>query len=103
MQMLAENWQPLRNETVIGPLSEGQVFVSYCEARGGRPKPNVKWFLNGKPSAGKLFPGFYVILYIYLYRPFFLARLSLAKVSRSNEQNINMHRERERVVHMDVV
>lgn len=53
MQVLGENWQPLANETVIGPLSDGQLFVSYCEARGGRPKPNVKWFFDGKPLAGE--------------------------------------------------
>lgn len=53
MQMLGENWQPLRNDTEMGPLSEGQLFVSYCEARAGRPKPNVKWYLHGKPLAGE--------------------------------------------------
>lgn len=53
MQMLGENWQPLRNDTEMGPLAEGQLFVSYCEARAGRPKPNVKWYLHGKPLAGE--------------------------------------------------
>lgn len=53
MQMQDETGLTLRNGTVIGPLSEGQRFVSYCEARGGRPRPNVGWYLNGKRLPGK--------------------------------------------------
>lgn len=52
MQMLDETGQTIRNDTMIGPLSEAQRFVIYCEARGGRPKPNVGWYLNGKRSPG---------------------------------------------------
>lgn len=53
MQMQDETGQILRNDTVIGPLSEGQRFVAYCEARGGRPKPNVGFFLHGKRLPGE--------------------------------------------------
>lgn len=52
MQMLDENGQTLRNGTTVGPLSEGRRYVSYCEARSGRPKPNVGWYLNGKRLTG---------------------------------------------------
>lgn len=58
MQMLDETGQTIRNDTMIGPLSEGQQFVSYCEARGGRPKPNVGWHLNGKRLPGAFQPFF---------------------------------------------
>lgn len=53
MQMHDESGQILGNDTVIGPLSEGQRFVSYCEARMGRPRPNVGWFLHGKRLTGE--------------------------------------------------
>lgn len=52
IQMLDENGQVLRNDTTVGPLNEGRRFVSYCEARRGRPKPNVGWYLNGKRLTG---------------------------------------------------
>lgn len=52
MQMQDETGQILQNGTVIGPLIEGQRFISYCEARGGRPRPNVGWYLHGKRLAG---------------------------------------------------
>lgn len=55
MQMQDETGQTLRNDTIIGPLSEGQRFVSYCEARGARPKPNVGWYLHGKRLPGEFY------------------------------------------------
>ncbi|XP_031616824.1 hemicentin-1 isoform X2 [Contarinia nasturtii] len=48
MQMQDETGQILQNETVVGPLIENERFVSYCEARMGRPRPNVGWYLHGK-------------------------------------------------------
>lgn len=48
IQMLDENDMTIRNDTIIGPLSEGQRFVSYCEARSGRPRPIVGWYHNNK-------------------------------------------------------
>lgn len=53
MQILDEAEQPLQNGTVIGPLSEGQRFTSYCEARGGRPAPIVTWYSNGEKLHSK--------------------------------------------------
>lgn len=55
MQLLDEQGQPIRNGSEIGPLIEKQRFVSYCEARGARPKPKVGWYRYGKPLAGKFF------------------------------------------------
>lgn len=60
MQMQDETGLTLQNGTVIGPLSEGQRFVSYCEARSGRPRPNVGWYLNGKRLPGTFY--FHTIL-----------------------------------------
>lgn len=53
MQILGENGEPLSNDTTIGPMRDGQLLVSYCEARGGRPKPNVRWYVDGKALAGE--------------------------------------------------
>lgn len=53
MQILGENGETLSNDTTIGPMRDGQLLVSYCEARGGRPKPNVRWYVDGKALAGE--------------------------------------------------
>lgn len=53
MGMLGENWKTIENNSMIGPLIDGQFLVSYCEARSGRPKPNVKWYVDGKALAGE--------------------------------------------------
>lgn len=60
MQMLDEAGQVIRNSTTVGPLSEGHRFVSYCEARSGRPKPNVGWYLNGKRLTGNFLSTYFI-------------------------------------------
>lgn len=51
MQMHDENGQSIRNDSSVS-LVESKSFLVYCEARGGRPKPNVAWHLNGKRLTG---------------------------------------------------
>lgn len=53
MQILDAAEQPMPNGTVMGPLSEGQRLISYCEARGGRPAPIVTWHSNGEKLHSK--------------------------------------------------
>lgn len=79
MQMLGEKGNPLRNNTVIGPLIDGDFLVSYCEARGGRPKPNVKWYVDGKALAGEFIHRFKILLYsIWIDALFFILRYVLS-------------------------
>lgn len=62
MQISGENWTVLPNDTVIGPLRDGQLLVSYCEAIKGRPRPNVKWYADGKALAGE-----FILLFQFLF------------------------------------
>lgn len=80
MQMQNETGQTLQNGTVIGPLSEGQRFVSYCEARSGRPRPNVGWHLNGKRLAGNVLFSYFSIERTHL--PFQYSRSPRKKTTR---------------------
>ncbi|KAK8759475.1 hypothetical protein V5799_002893 [Amblyomma americanum] len=40
--------EPLRNRPIIGPFNEGSPLTLVCKALGGRPPPQVTWWLGGE-------------------------------------------------------
>lgn len=48
--MLAE--RKIESNSVVGPYNEGTDIVLICESGGGKPIPQVSWFINNQKVPG---------------------------------------------------
>ncbi|CAG9802706.1 unnamed protein product [Chironomus riparius] len=46
--IILDRWGRIINRTTIGPMEEGDDVILSCRVVGGRPPPDVSWFLNGE-------------------------------------------------------
>ncbi|XP_037903689.1 nephrin-like [Hermetia illucens] len=45
--IVLDRWGRQLNETMLGPLEEGDDLMLTCRVIGGRPQPEVRWLVNG--------------------------------------------------------
>ncbi|XP_014228892.1 hemicentin-2-like [Trichogramma pretiosum] len=53
-QLLIYDSSGAQVKTTVGPYEVGQQFSLTCEVRGGKPRPQVRWYGNGKELNGSL-------------------------------------------------
>ncbi|CAO1395992.1 unnamed protein product [Diamesa serratosioi] len=45
--IILDRWGRIINRTTVGPMEEGDEIILTCRVVGGRPQPQVSWFMNG--------------------------------------------------------
>lgn len=55
MRILDDTGRPIENTTTLEPVDEGTEAELICEAHGGRPIPDVKWYNGSEEMKGRNF------------------------------------------------